>query len=37
MSEPAMQKNENNLDPVVLVGIVVSLAAAYFPPFLGYA
>lgn len=30
-------KNENKLDPVVLVGIAVSLAAAYLPPFLGYA
>lgn len=30
-------KNENKLDSVALVGIAVSLAAAYLPPFLGYA
>jgi len=30
-------KNENQLNPVALVGIAASLAAAYLPPFLGYA
>jgi len=30
-------KNENQLNPVSLVGIAVSSAAAYLPPFLGYA